>query len=256
MANIALLADIGITNPNNTSATLQFLLRWIHFLAGITWIGLLYFFNLVNATFLKSLAPDIRVKIFPGLMERAMLWFRWSAFVTVLAGFTYWSYFIVMPDAHNARLHGIDATAKPTVLWFVLIWTIAFLIEMAVLMAPMEALQRGPVLATIVAIAVIAAAYVWLSLDSHAWESSRLQSIGIGGGIGWFMLFNVWGIIWRIQKKLIRWNKESAANATPIPPEATKLAGQAALVSRINFVLSFPMLLFMAAASHYPFIVE
>ncbi|MCE9536224.1 MAG: urate hydroxylase PuuD, partial [Nitrospirae bacterium] len=31
------------------------LLRWVHFLAGITWIGLLYFFNLINAGFLKSL---------------------------------------------------------------------------------------------------------------------------------------------------------------------------------------------------------
>jgi hypothetical protein len=35
-------------------------------------------------------------------------------------------------------------------------------------------------------------------------------SIGIGEGIGWVMLFNVWGVIWRIQKKIIRWTSDSA----------------------------------------------
>lgn len=255
MANIALVADLGVTLPNSAVA-FQLVVRWIHFIAGITWIGLLYFFNLINFPFMQSLDPDSRKKFFPGLMSRAMWWFRWSAVLTVLAGFFYWCYFIIMPDAHNARAHGLEATAKPTVLWFVAIWTVAFVIEMVVLMAPLEALKKGPVLAAIVGIVVVAAAWGWVALDSHAWESSRLQSIGIGGGIGWFMLLNVWGVIWRIQKKLIAWTAESAKNGTPMPEQAAKLARQALVVSRINFALSFPMLLFMAAASHYPFIIE
>jgi len=255
MANIAVVADFGITFPN-AEVTLALIVRWIHFLAGITWIGLLYFFNLVNAPFLKQLEPDTRGKVFPPLMSRAMAWFRWSALLTVAAGLFYWVYFIIMPDSLNARLHHIPATGKPTLLWFLLLWTVAFLIEMAVLMLPVDGLKSGPVLGIIVGIVVIAAAYGWVALDSHAWESSRLQSIGIGGGIGWFMMLNVWGVVWRIHKKLIRWTKESAKNGTPLPAEAAKLAKQALVVARINFVLSFPMLLFMAAASHYPFIVE
>ena len=61
-------------------------LRWIHFVAGITWIGLLYWFNLVNVPFMKALDPAARPMVIPTLLPRALAWFRWSAVVTVLAG--------------------------------------------------------------------------------------------------------------------------------------------------------------------------
>jgi len=99
-------------------------------------------------------------------------------------------------------------------------------------------------------VAVFAAAYAYLALNSDGWESNRLLSIGIGGGIGWFMLLNVWGLIWRMQKKIIRWTRENPAGA--MPPELAKMARLTFLASRVNFVLSFPMLFFMGAASHYP----
>jgi uncharacterized membrane protein len=255
MANIAVVAQIGLTTPSGDVA-FQLLVRWIHFLAGITWIGLLYFFNLINVPFMKNLEPETRGRVFPSLMRRAMAWFRWSALVTVLAGFFYWGYFIVMPDASNARLHGLETAGKMTAVWFVLIWTLAFVIEMVLLKVPVAVLRKGLVFGAIVIVVVAVAGYVWLSLNSHAWESSRLQAIGIGGGIGWFMLFNVWGVIWRIQKKLIAWTAESSKNGTPMPEAAANLARQALVVSRVNFILSFPMLLFMGAASHYPFIVD
>ena len=44
------------------------ILRWIHFLAGITWIGLLYFFNLINAGFLKCLDGPTKNIVIPQLM--------------------------------------------------------------------------------------------------------------------------------------------------------------------------------------------
>jgi uncharacterized membrane protein len=99
-------------------------------------------------------------------------------------------------------------------------------------------------------VAVFAAAYAYLALNSDGWESNRLLAIGIGGGIGWFMLFNVWGVIWRMQKKIIRWNRENPTGV--MPAELVKLARLTFLASRVNFVLSFPMLFFMGAASHYP----
>ncbi len=60
-------------------------------------------------------------------------------------------------------------------------------------------------------------------MNQHGWESNRALAIGIGGGLGWFMMLNVWGIIWRMQKKIIRWT-EAAAQGGEMPAEAAKLA--------------------------------
>jgi uncharacterized membrane protein len=121
---------------------------------------------------------------------------------------------------------------------------------MGVLMSPAEGLRKGPILAIIVALVVFGASYLFLSLNEHGWESSRALAIGIGGGMGWFMMLNVWGILWRMQKKIIRWTA-AAAKGAAMPPEAVKVARLAFLTARINFWLSFPMLFFMGAASHY-----
>src|SRR5208282_5084748 len=69
--------------------------------------------------------------------------------------------------------------------------------------------------------------------------------------MGWVMMLNVWGVIWRAQKKIIRWTADNAANGTPMPDKAKCLARQAFLMSRANFVLSFPMLFLTGAASNY-----
>src|SRR6188768_3832156 len=68
------------------------IIRWIHFLAGITWIGLLYFFNLINAAFLKSLDGPTKNIVIPKLMPAALNWFRHGATVTVLAGIVLYLY--------------------------------------------------------------------------------------------------------------------------------------------------------------------
>lgn len=63
------------------------LARWIHFLSGITWIGLLYYFNLVQMAALKDAAADgTAAGITKHVAPRALLWFRWAAVVTWLAG--------------------------------------------------------------------------------------------------------------------------------------------------------------------------
>lgn len=64
-------------------------LMWIHFFAGITWIGLLYFFNLVNGPFAKTMDAETKKKVVPQLMPRALWWFRWGAMFTMLAGAAY-----------------------------------------------------------------------------------------------------------------------------------------------------------------------
>jgi uncharacterized membrane protein len=230
-------------NPPTDFATVeQIILRWIHFLAGITWVGLLYFFNLVNVPFMKEMDAPTKGKVVPSLMPKALWWFRWGAVVTVLVGVAYWSQ-IAATDAHNA---GVKAGALFGS--FYGIWTIAFILIMGLVMM----LNDGRLLGAGTVLIVVIAAWMFLTMNSHGWESNRTLSIGVGGGLGWIMMFNVWGIIWRFQKKIIGWTADNAANGTPIPADAAKLARRAFLASRANFWLSFPMLFFMAAASHYP----
>jgi hypothetical protein len=57
-----------------------------HFVAGITWIGMLYFFNLINAHVTNELQPPMRREVVPQLMPRALWWFRWGAMFTFLSG--------------------------------------------------------------------------------------------------------------------------------------------------------------------------
>ena len=64
-----------------------FLLRWFHFLAGITWIGLLYYFNFVQTPFFGTeLGGTARGAMVRGLLPNALWWFRWGAMVTFLTG--------------------------------------------------------------------------------------------------------------------------------------------------------------------------
>jgi uncharacterized membrane protein len=63
-----------------------FFLRWIHFLAGTTWIGLLYYFNFVQTPFFAETDAAVRSGAIQKLVPRALWWFRWGAMVTFLAG--------------------------------------------------------------------------------------------------------------------------------------------------------------------------
>ena len=61
--------------------------RWIHLMAGVMWIGLLYYFNFVNVAAAKAAAADgSGAGISKHVMPRALFWFRWAAVVTWLAG--------------------------------------------------------------------------------------------------------------------------------------------------------------------------
>jgi uncharacterized membrane protein len=71
------------------------LVRWLHVIAGITWIGLLYFFNFVNVPLQGALDDAGKKAVNPKLMPRALWWFRWGAMLTFVAGvtlfvLTYW----------------------------------------------------------------------------------------------------------------------------------------------------------------------
>jgi uncharacterized membrane protein len=65
------------------------LLRYLHFLAGITWIGLLYYFNFVQTPFFAETDAPVRSGAIQKLVPRALWWFRWGAMFTVIAGLLY-----------------------------------------------------------------------------------------------------------------------------------------------------------------------
>ena len=65
---------------------IDYLARWAHFLFGITWIGLLYYFNFVQTEYFKEADPDARTDAFTKLVPRALWWFRWGAMFTFLTG--------------------------------------------------------------------------------------------------------------------------------------------------------------------------
>ena len=245
----ALLAP-SVHLPEDFQTNFLMAVRWIHFLAGITWIGLLYFFNLVNVPLMKELDATTKGKVLPPLMTRALWWFRMSAALTVLAGLAYWGN-IVAADVHNAQAQGMTASSGGVMGSFFLIWTVVWALLYAPLIPGKGIFDKGAFIGIVYAVVVFAAAWLFLTFNNHGWESNRLLAIGIGGGIGWVMLLNVWGVIWRIQKRLIQWTRENAANGTAVPDKAKGMARQAFLVSRANAFLSIVMLFLMGAASHY-----
>ena len=232
------------------SANELIMLRWLHFIFGIIWIGLLYFFNLVGFPTMKQLEAPVRAKLYPVLMTRAMSWFRWSALITVLVGLRYY-FTILSADAHNS---GNPSLALRWFGWWLLVWVVAYALIYP-FQLPSKGALNSPWLRTIaIAAIVIAASWLVLDLNSGAEVSNAHLCIAVGGGLGFLMLMNTWGVVWRVQKKLIAWTRASAEQGTPMPPEAERLARWGFLASRVGFWLSFPMLFFMGAAEHYPFL--
>jgi len=66
--------------------SLAFLLRWVHLLAGVTWIGLLYYFNFIQGEYFKTADGGAKSDVIQQMVPRALWWFRWGAMFTFLSG--------------------------------------------------------------------------------------------------------------------------------------------------------------------------
>jgi len=64
----------------------EFLLRWAHFLAGVTWIGILWYFNFIQGAFFKEIDAEVKKVATQKLVPRALWWFRWGAMFTIITG--------------------------------------------------------------------------------------------------------------------------------------------------------------------------
>jgi uncharacterized membrane protein len=168
---IAVFPDSGYRPP--TGDLVNGVLQWLHVFFGITWIGLLYYFNFVQTPVMPSVPAELKPGVSRYIAPKALFYFRWGAAFTVLTG-------------------------------LLLAWSYGELVEALTLREP-----------------------------------ARL--IGIGMWLALIMAFNVWVIIWPNQKKVL--GIVAADDATK-----AKAAASAGIASRINTLLSIPMLLAMTNA--------
>ncbi|MET0380184.1 MAG: urate hydroxylase PuuD [Spongiibacteraceae bacterium] len=175
---IAVLVEPGI------QFSMLSLARWLHIISGVMWIGLLYYFNVVQIPGLAVAGADTGGPGGAGISKyiapRALLWFRWAALATWLTGAWY-----LGPN-------------------FVSAFTLGLLLP-------------DP--------------------------STYFMVIGIGAWLGTIMLINVWAVIWPNQKKVLGITPASDA-------EKAAARNTAKYASRINFILSIPMLMCMGGAMH------
>jgi uncharacterized membrane protein len=217
---------------------MQMFFRWIHVVAGIAWIGHLYFFNFVNAQVAKTYDAESKKKVVPELMPRALYWFRWGAAYTwitgiLLLGLVYYmggkaSGMLVPPDSAM----GIGAATGIGLGVLV----VAFLIYDVLWKALAKSEMAG------VAVSFVLLAAVTFGLSQI--YSGRAVYIHVGAMFGTIMAANVWMRIWPAQRRII-----TAAKGGPAADAA--LAPLAGLRSKHNTYMSVP-LVFTMISNHYP----
>lgn len=223
--------------PQNVNDIMQLFLRWAHVVAGILWIGLLYFFNFVNAHFAKALDGPTKKVVVPELLPRALYWFRWGALWTwltgiLLGGLVYYHSKIVFEDPMDPNNNAW--------LWLAIVLVI-LIVGFLVYNAVMKSVKNVLVANTIV---LLLFAGIYLFLEYVGKFGGRSLYIHAGLIFGTVMALNVWMVIWPYQKKIITAIKEGTA------PDA-ELVAQATLRSRHNAFMSVP-LIFTMISNHYP----
>jgi len=224
-------------NPHVNDA-LQLIFRWAHVVAGITWIGHLYFFNWVNGPFQGKIDGPTKKIINPELLPRALYWFRWGAAWTwitgfLLAGLVYYQV--------KQQLFDPDHIGNPWLWLFIVL--VALAVGFVLYNAIMKALPNKVIGATICMV-LYAALYFLLEYVGHF--GGRALYIHSGVIFGTIMALNVWMVIWPNQKKILTALKAG----TPLAPDSpeVKIAG---LRSRHNTYMSIP-LVFAMISNHYP----
>lgn len=119
VAGIILAIAIGVATMGVAFNMGSFIL-WIHVLAGITWIGLLYYFNFVQVPALGEALKDEGGPGGAGITKyvapRALWWFRWGALLTWLSGFSYLEYIGLAKEAFMLGMGGDALNAQAMII--------------------------------------------------------------------------------------------------------------------------------------------
>jgi len=169
---VLIVSGITGTGPQFGHAWAAFVMRWLHVVSGVMWIGLLWYFNFVQIPSMPKIPDEQKPAIGKVIAPTALFWFRWAALATVVTG-------------------------------VLVAWMNGYIVAALSLQVPFHA-------------------------------------IGIGMWIALLMAFNVWFIIWPNQKKALGIVVVEAA-------EKAAAARTAMLTSRLNTMLSIPMLYMMVA---------
>jgi uncharacterized membrane protein len=217
------------------SEWLNLVFRWLHVIAGVMWIGHLWFFNFVNAQLAKTYTPESKKAVLPELMPRALYFFRWGAAYTWITGILLfgivYSMSVIPGAAADTGIGGGMGT---------LIVLAAFVVAFGIYDALWKSMKNETTGAAISFVLLAIAAFAL----SRALDG-RTLFIAIGGMLGTIMAANVWMRIWPNQRKIIAGVKGTAAAPGP---EVAALAG---LRSKHNTYMSMPLMLFMVS-NHFP----
>src|SRR5205823_7077951 len=180
----------GVFKAPSGAEVSHILLRWLHFVAGITWIGLLYFFNLVNVPLQKKMDADTKKKVNPDLLLPALWYFRWGALLTVIAGLGYYAMYILKPDVALANATSANVSGRMTIIVWFFIPVVTFLVEFLIIKKVPALTKDGRVFAVIALILVVAMSIVilkWidgsLTVGTQHFAGNKSLSIGVGGAL-------------------------------------------------------------------------
>lgn len=224
----------------------QLTFRWIHFLAGVVWIGILYFFNWINGHFAATLDAECKRKVVPELMPRALYWFRWGAAWTWLTGVALLFVMYYIKDtgyffsAENAPLDGPNKPGPGQ--WgppFALL-LVGFLVydQLFKLVGSKSAMMHNVCVVIWGAIAV----YFYVVMTETFGMSARAGLVHVGALFGTAMAANVWMRIWPAQQRIITAIRDGEA------PDGAD-AGLAGLRSKHNTYMSVPLLFLMVSVN-------
>ena len=206
--------------------------RWIHVLAGVAWLGMLWFFNWVNGPFAKTMDAETKQKVVPELMPRALWWFRWGAAFTWLSG----AALLFLIYYHGSPSYAIEGGGKPEfVEWmgpFALLFAGFLLYDVL-----MKTLGKSQELVAMIVWGVVAVGFSCILADVWG-HSLRYSLVHIGALFGTAMAANVWMRIWPAQQRIITAIKNGEG------PNGDDVS-LATMRSRQNTYMSFPLLLLM-----------
>ena len=220
---------------NQFLALLNPVAKWLHIIAGITWIGLLYFFNFINGHVAAKIDGDTKKKVVPELMPRTLFWFRWGAAWTWITGIVllyviFWAGSLSIGESVGNNM--FDADTEVT-MWAHIMLLVTFLAVFVYDFLYKSALAKNVRLVTIISLLLILGVeYLMIHCGQFGY---RAFNIHIGAMFGTMMAFNVWFRIWPAQQKIIAAIRDGEA------PDGD-LVALAGLRSKHNTYLSVPLI--------------
>lgn len=229
-----LQGDVGVMQG------VEALFRWVHVVAGVLWIGLLYFFNFVNSSFAPTMDADTKKKVVPQLMPRALFFFRWGAAYTFVFGL--FLLFIVYYHGSPSYLTPDGTKPAPGV------WLQAFLgllVGFAVYDLLFKTLGKTQHALAVVLWGLLSVGFAGYMIEVLE-SPTRAAFLHVGALFGTSMAANVWMRIWPAQRRIITAVRDGKA------PDAADV-GMAGLRSKHNTYMSVPLLLLMVCV-HVPWL--